>query len=117
MSQDNIKNITKSDSNFVNHYLLSDITFNGYCLINNNIPIPNKVINLYISYTITPWLRNLNTDFTLNNCLCRSVMPTKNADADKYKYIAAMTEDLSLVQNFYVQMGALEELSLFLELI
>ena len=43
-------------------------------------------------------------------------MPTKNADADKYKYIAAMTEDLSLVQNFYVQMGALEEMSLFLEL-
>ena len=86
MSQENIKNITKSDSNFVNHYLLSDITFNGYCLINNNIPIPKKVINLYISYTITPWLRNLNTDFTLNNCLCRSVMPTKNADVDKYKY-------------------------------
>ena len=55
-------------------------------MINNNIPISKKVINLYISYTVTPWLRNLNTYFTLNNCLCRSVMPTKNADADKYKY-------------------------------
>ena len=30
--------------------------------------------------------RNLNTDFTLNNCLFGSVKVTKNADPDKYKY-------------------------------
>ena len=35
---------------FVNHHLLSDINFNGHCLININISIPKKVINLYISY-------------------------------------------------------------------
>ena len=40
------------------------------------------MINLYISYTQTSWLRNSNTDFTLNNCL----VGTKNADPDKYKY-------------------------------
>ena len=60
--------------------------FNGHCLIKNNISIPKKVINLYISYTLNPQLRNLNTDFTLGNCLFGSVKLTKNADLDKYKY-------------------------------
>ena len=90
MSDEYIENITKSDSNFaptfVDHHLLSDRNFNGHCLINNNISIHEKVINLYISYTISPWLRNLNTDFTLNNCLFGSVKLNKNADPDKYKY-------------------------------
>ena len=44
------------------------------------------MINLYISYTGNPQLRNLNTDFTLSNCLFGSVKLTKNADLDKYKY-------------------------------
>ena len=48
--------------------------------------IPNKVINLYISYLLTPWFRNLDTNFTLSNCLFGSVKLTKNADPDKYKY-------------------------------
>ena len=65
MSKENIETITKSDSNFapsfVNHYALPDINFNGQCLVNNNISIPKKVINLYISYTLTPRLINLNT--------------------------------------------------------
>ena len=56
------------------------MTFNGHCLIKNHISIPKKVINLYISYTLTPWLRNLNTDFTL------SVKQTKSTYPDKYKY-------------------------------
>ena len=90
MSDEYIENITKSDSNFaptfVDHHLLSDRNFNGHCLINNNVSISEKVINLYISYTISPWLRNLNTDFTLNNCLFGSVKLNKNADPDNYKY-------------------------------
>ena len=44
MSEENIENITKSGSNFatdfMDHYLLPDINFNGYCLVNNNMPIP-----------------------------------------------------------------------------
>ena len=62
------------------------MTFDGHCLIKNDISVPKKVINLYISYTLTPWLRNLNTDFTLDNCLFGSVKLTKNVDPDKYKY-------------------------------
>ena len=52
MSGENIENITKSDSNFaptfVDNHVLSEIHFNGYFLINNNISIVNKVINLFI---------------------------------------------------------------------
>ena len=58
-----------------------------HCLIKNNISIPKKVIkSLYISYTLACQLRNLNTDFTLSNCLFGSIKLTKNADLDKYKY-------------------------------
>ena len=53
----NMENITKSDTNFapifVDHHLLPNINFNGHCLI-NNISVPKKVINLYISYTLNP---------------------------------------------------------------
>ena len=89
MSEENIENITKSDGNFartfVDHHLLSEINFNSHCLI-NNVSVPKKVINLYISYVLSPWLRDLNTDFTLNNWLFGSVKLTKNAAPDKYKY-------------------------------
>ena len=45
-----------------------------------------KVINLCISCILNPWLRNLNTDFTVKNYLFGSVNLTDNADLDKYKY-------------------------------
>ena len=35
---------------------------------------------------LNPWLRNLNTEFTSNNCLFGFVKLTQSADADKYKY-------------------------------
>ena len=54
-------------------------------LINNNISVPKKVINIYISYILNPCLRDSNTYFTLNNCLFGSAELTKNADPDKYK--------------------------------
>ena len=45
MSEENIENITKSDttfaSNVVDHHLLPEIIFNGHCLI-NIISIPKK---------------------------------------------------------------------------
>ena len=89
MSEESIGNITKSGSNFaptfVDHHVLADINFDRHCLVKKNIFIPEKVINLYISYTLGLQLRNLNTDFTLCNCLFGSVNLTKNADLDKYK--------------------------------
>ena len=90
LSEKNIENIKKSDRNlaptFGDHHWLPDMTFNGHCLIKSNVFIPKKVINLYISYKLTPWLRNLKTGFTLNNCLLESLKLTKNADPDKCKY-------------------------------
>ena len=70
----------------MDHHLLPDITFNGHCYIKTSISIPKNVINLYISWTLTPWLKNLNTDFTLNNCFFGTARLTKNVDPDKYKY-------------------------------
>ena len=60
-------------------HFLPDMNLNGHCLIKNNISLPKKVINLYISYTLGPQLRHVNTDFTLSNCLF-------GPDLDKYKY-------------------------------
>ena len=86
----NIENITTSDSNFAptldNYYPLPDINFHGHCLINNNNDPSLDAEKLYISYTLDRWSRDLNTDFTLSNCLFVSVKLTKNADLDKYKY-------------------------------
>ena len=90
MLEESIENITKSDGNFspifVDHHVLPNMNFNGHCLIKNNISIPEKAINLPISCTLGLQLRNLNTDFTLGNCLFGSVKLTENADLDKYKY-------------------------------
>ena len=64
MSEENIKNITKSYSNlaptFVDYHFIPDINFNGHCLI-NDIFIPKKVINLHISDILNPQLRNFRT--------------------------------------------------------
>ena len=50
--------------------------------MDNNISIPKKVINLFISNILNPWLRN----FILKNCLFGSVKLNTNVDPDKYKY-------------------------------
>ena len=44
------------------------------------------LINIYISYILNQWPRDLNTDFTLGNCLFGSVKLTKNSDLGKCKY-------------------------------
>ena len=82
----------------------------------NNIAIPKKVINLYISYTLGLQLKTSNTDFTLSNYLLGSLKLTKNPDLHKCKY-TGYGIGLILVQIFYLQMKAMEKMSLFLELI
>ena len=63
MSEGNIEKITESGSNFaptfVGHHVVPDTTFNGQCLIKNNISSFHiKVIKPYISYMLIPWLIN-----------------------------------------------------------
>lgn len=45
-----------------------------------------NAVNLHTSYTLDAWSRNLNTDFTLGNCLVGAMKLTKNADSDKHGY-------------------------------
>ena len=120
MSKETIENITKSESNFaptfVDHHLLSEMNFNGHCLIKNNICIPKKVISLYIYYTLGPQLRKLNTDFTLGNCLFGSVKLTENADQDKYKY-SGYDIEFGSRSEFSLPDGTMGKMLLFLELI
>ena len=120
MSEVNIENITKSDSNFaptfLDHYLLPDISSNGHCLIKNNISIPKKIIHLYISYKLNPQLKNLSKEFILNNCLFRSVKPTEDADPNKYKY-SDYGIGFNSCSEFSFTEKNLEKTSLVLELI
>ena len=112
--------MTKSDSNFaptfVDYHLLPDMNFNGHCLIKNDISIHKKIINLYISYTLGPQLKNLNIDFTLGNCLFGSVKLAKNADLDKYKYTGCSIGFVSRSECSFTCRGYGKR-ALFLELI
>ena len=45
-----------------------------------------EVVNLYISYKLDEWSKDLNTDFALGNCLFGAVKLTKNSDPDKFEY-------------------------------
>ena len=62
--------------------------FKGICLKQDSVSFlqKKKVVNLYISYELDTSSKDLNTDFTLGNCLFGAVKLTKNADPDKYKY-------------------------------
>ena len=113
---ENIENITTSDNtfapNFVNFYPLSHAKFGGNCLVNSNIPVLKKVINLYISYTLDRWSRDLSTDFTLGNCLIRAVKLTKNVDLINMD-IVVMVLDSIHVHGFHYQTVAVVKMPLF----
>ena len=53
MSRGNVEIISKSDSNFtptfIDQHLLSDIIFNGHCLI-NNIYTPKKYMYVFLTH-------------------------------------------------------------------
>ena len=44
------------------------------------------MVNLFIVYKLDRRSRDINTDFTLKDCLFRTVKLTKNVVPDKYKY-------------------------------
>ena len=69
----------------IDYLPLLNLKLGGNCLINGNISVFQKVINLYISCKLDPWPRNLNADFTLVNCLFGAEF-NWNAHCDKYGY-------------------------------
>ena len=44
------------------------------------------MVNLFNVNEYDTWSRDLNTNFTLDICLCRAVKLNKNVDPDKYGY-------------------------------
>ena len=46
--------------------------------------IRGNVVNLYIASKLDKWLTNLNTEFTLGNCLFGAVKLNTNSDPKKY---------------------------------
>ena len=77
------------DTNFSPEYdsYYGIVTFKGICLKQKSVSFLHKnVVNLCISYTLDKWSKDLETYFTLGNCLFGAVKLTKNADPDKYEY-------------------------------
>ena len=71
---------------WMNNYRIR-LEFKGSCLKQDKVTFtPNSVVNLFIVYELDRWSQDLNTDFTLKDCLSGSVKLTKNVDPDKYKY-------------------------------
>ena len=46
--------------------------------------VPKTVVNLFIVCEFDTWSPDLNTEFTLKDCLFGAVKLTKNADTNKY---------------------------------
>ena len=114
-----IINTYESDTNFSPEYKsrYEEVTFKGVCLKQKSVSfLHKKVVNLYISYTLDKLAIDLDTDFTLGNCLFRAVKLTKNADPDKINTVLT-AKDLIHVRNFHGQMEEMEKILLFLELI
>ena len=62
------------------------VQFTGGCLKQPKISYTHgKVVNIYIVYELGASSSNVN-DPTLKNCLFGTVVLTKNADIDKYRY-------------------------------
>ena len=63
------------------------VTFKGTCVKQNSVSsIHRNAANLYISYELDTWSRELNTDFTLGSCFFGAVKLAKNTDPDKCGY-------------------------------
>ena len=78
--------------------------FKGFCLKQDGLSFLQKnVVNFYGSYELDTWSRDLNTDFTLGNCLFGTVKLTKNADLDKYRYSSYGVEPSSFFTIFIVR--------------
>ena len=59
----------------------------GTCLKQDKVTFtPNNIVNLLIVYELDRWSQELSADFTLKDCLFRTVKLNKNADPNGYSY-------------------------------
>ena len=61
------------DSEIIYNYGKGKIKFKGICLKQDSVSFIHGNVNLYIFYETDTWSRDLNTDFTLENCLFRAL--------------------------------------------
>ena len=94
------------------------LRFEGSCLEQEDtVPFtPNNIVNLFIVYKLGRWSRDVNTGFTLKDCLLGAVKITKNVDADKYKH-SGYSIGFDSRSEFSLLMVARVKISLFLKLI
>ena len=72
-------------------------------------------INFFIVYELDAWSRDLNSDFTLKDCVFGGDRLAKNVDSDKYVYSGyGILFDLHSLFHFQILIGA--KMSLILEL-
>ena len=87
---ESIKNPPGSDNTFppslIDNRPLPQAKFAGNCFRLNSNSVHQNVINSCIYYILDPWSRDLNTDFTLGNCLFGAVKLSQNSDPNKYAY-------------------------------
>ena len=58
-------------------------TFKGSCFKQKNaLFTPPNIMNFFIGYELDTWSRDLNSDFTLKDCLFGGVKLAENADPD-----------------------------------
>ena len=63
------------------------LRFTGSCLKQDPTTLtPNNIVNFFIVYKLDRGLQDLNSKFTLKDCLFGNVKITKNADVNKYSY-------------------------------
>ena len=105
MSKENIKIPPTSDNTFAQKVIdsnrLEKVIFNENCLIQEKIySIHDSAVNLCITFELDIWSRDLNSDFTLDNCLVGAMKLTKSVNPDKYGY-NGYGLDLKHVQNIH----------------
>ena len=89
ISKESVKNRHTSGIRFapklIGNYQFKKVELKGICLKQESVSLLHKnIVNVYISSKLDTCSRDLNTDFTLGNCLFGAVKLTKNADPDKY---------------------------------
>ena len=88
VSQERTKNLQTSDTTFapklIFKYRFYRMEFKGICLKQDTVSFLHKnVVNLYISYKLDTWSKDLNTDFSLDNCLFGAAKLANKANPDK----------------------------------
>ena len=83
---DSVENIKLIPPNIKNDGKGLHAFFSGNYFEQDNIAIPNSVINIYCVYELQPISSSRDDTFTIQNALFGAMPVTKNADTSRYNY-------------------------------